>query len=261
MTVPCKSDQSKRGGDGDRLPEADRSRRENDNNTFPAEAHQHKQKGQPRRIGLFAFYWCRREESNPRPSHYECAALPTELHRLRARTITDRAPGFKCCAAFFELTCFGQITPLSQSRDTGLVASQVATRPSGNIADEINFSSYIYFLGLVHYTARQTGAEETSSNQNATPGVHPRQPRHSSSATAQCQHPNTLRYSRALPLAGPVFLAFAFIGHAALTKCAISLVAGERNLLSVPNFLARSTCAVASNCPNRHSLPSDTLRP
>ena len=40
-----------------------------------------KQKGQPRRIGLFACYWCRREESNPRPSHYECAALPTELCR------------------------------------------------------------------------------------------------------------------------------------------------------------------------------------
>ena len=92
-------------------------------------------------------------------------------------------------------------------------------------------------------------------------GSTPRQPRHSSSATAQCQHPNTLRYSRALPLAGPVFLAFAFIGHAALTKCPISLVAGERNLLSVPNFLARSACAVASNCPDRYSLPSDTLRP
>src|SRR4051794_10795931 len=28
--------------------------------------------------------WCRREESNSRPSHYECAALPTELRRLRA---------------------------------------------------------------------------------------------------------------------------------------------------------------------------------
>jgi hypothetical protein len=25
--------------------------------------------------------WCRQEESNPRPSHYECAALPTELCR------------------------------------------------------------------------------------------------------------------------------------------------------------------------------------
>ena len=25
--------------------------------------------------------WCRWKESNPRPSHYECAALPTELHR------------------------------------------------------------------------------------------------------------------------------------------------------------------------------------
>src|SRR3990167_7991275 len=25
--------------------------------------------------------WCRRPESNWRPSHYKCAALPTELHR------------------------------------------------------------------------------------------------------------------------------------------------------------------------------------
>src|SRR6266496_156311 len=29
-----------------------------------------------------SFCWCRWKESNPRPSHYECAALPTELHRL-----------------------------------------------------------------------------------------------------------------------------------------------------------------------------------
>ena len=32
-------------------------------------------------------YWCRQEESNPRPSHYECAALPTELCR---RNLTAR---------------------------------------------------------------------------------------------------------------------------------------------------------------------------
>jgi hypothetical protein len=37
--------------------------------------------------------WCRKEESNPRPSHYECAALPTELfrHDNEARII-DTAP-------------------------------------------------------------------------------------------------------------------------------------------------------------------------
>ncbi len=27
------------------------------------------------------FHWCRREESNPRPTDYESVALPTELHR------------------------------------------------------------------------------------------------------------------------------------------------------------------------------------
>ena len=29
-------------------------------------------------------FWCRWPESNWRPSHYECAALPTELHRRGA---------------------------------------------------------------------------------------------------------------------------------------------------------------------------------
>ena len=37
-------------------------------------------KGTPHRLPLLR-KWCRREESNPRPSHYKCAALPTELHR------------------------------------------------------------------------------------------------------------------------------------------------------------------------------------
>jgi hypothetical protein len=31
------------------------------------------------------FQWCRWPESNWRPSHYECAALPTELQRQRGR--------------------------------------------------------------------------------------------------------------------------------------------------------------------------------
>ena len=149
---------------------------------------------------------------------------------------------------------------IAESR-RGFGRTSSCDKTSGNIANEINFSSHIYFLGLVHYTARQSGAEETSSNQNATPGGHPRQPRHSSSAAAQCQHPNTLRYFRALPLAGPALLAFALIGHGALTKRAISLVAGDHTLLSVPNFLACSARAVASNHPNLFSLPSDTLRP
>jgi hypothetical protein len=34
--------------------------------------------------------WCRREESNPRPSHYECAALPSELRRRRVDQVTGR---------------------------------------------------------------------------------------------------------------------------------------------------------------------------
>ena len=29
-----------------------------------------------------AIIWCQRKESNPRPAHYECAALPTELRWL-----------------------------------------------------------------------------------------------------------------------------------------------------------------------------------
>ena len=34
--------------------------------------------------------WCREEESNLRPTHYECAALPTELSRHRAANFTVR---------------------------------------------------------------------------------------------------------------------------------------------------------------------------
>lgn len=40
-----------------------------------------KKKAQASRGRVCAWYWCRRRESNPRPSRYECAALPTELHR------------------------------------------------------------------------------------------------------------------------------------------------------------------------------------
>lgn len=32
--------------------------------------------------GLGGEGWCRKRDSNPRPTHYECAALPTELLRL-----------------------------------------------------------------------------------------------------------------------------------------------------------------------------------
>ena len=33
-------------------------------------------------VGLGAISrWCRWRDSNPRPTHYECVALPTELHR------------------------------------------------------------------------------------------------------------------------------------------------------------------------------------
>lgn len=34
--------------------------------------------------------WCREEESNLRPTHYECAALPTELFRQRIKDFTGR---------------------------------------------------------------------------------------------------------------------------------------------------------------------------
>lgn len=41
-----------------------------------------KKKRQSVRIGVFRI-WCRLKELNPRPSHYKCAALPTELSRLK----------------------------------------------------------------------------------------------------------------------------------------------------------------------------------
>src|SRR4051812_25758322 len=36
--------------------------------------------------------WCRREDLNPRPAHYECAALPTELLRREGAQYTHRRP-------------------------------------------------------------------------------------------------------------------------------------------------------------------------
>src|SRR5689334_6422878 len=39
--------------------------------------------------------WCRRRDLNPRPAHYECAALPTEL--LRPTKYVDL--GFQRCPA------------------------------------------------------------------------------------------------------------------------------------------------------------------
>lgn len=35
----------------------------------------------PTKAGAFHYNWCRKQESNLRPTHYECAALPTELFR------------------------------------------------------------------------------------------------------------------------------------------------------------------------------------
>ena len=34
---------------------------------------------------IYLVFWCRWAESNCRPSHYECAALPTELQRHQAK--------------------------------------------------------------------------------------------------------------------------------------------------------------------------------
>src|ERR1700682_5977335 len=45
--------------------------------------------------GLRMLFWCRWKESNPRPSHYECAALPTELHRHFLRVGNWRAASLK----------------------------------------------------------------------------------------------------------------------------------------------------------------------
>jgi hypothetical protein len=38
--------------------------------------------GVPGIVAAFFGCWCRKRDSNPRPPHYECGALPTELLRL-----------------------------------------------------------------------------------------------------------------------------------------------------------------------------------
>ena len=61
--------------------------------------------------GFCTIGWCRWPESNWRPSHYECAALPTELQRkrkqnryLRQNSLElDRTPDRKGCSVFIRL--------------------------------------------------------------------------------------------------------------------------------------------------------------
>ena len=48
-----------------------------------------KSPAKPRRTGFWE--WCRLRDSNTRPPHYECDALPTELRRLPERPRTRRA--------------------------------------------------------------------------------------------------------------------------------------------------------------------------
>jgi hypothetical protein len=36
-------------------------------------------------ITLYGETWCRRKDLNPRPTHYECVALPSELHRHKTK--------------------------------------------------------------------------------------------------------------------------------------------------------------------------------
>src|SRR5512140_1420057 len=43
------------------------------------------EKRQSEETAFFLYCWCRWPESNWRPSHYECAALPTELQRRSHR--------------------------------------------------------------------------------------------------------------------------------------------------------------------------------
>ena len=98
--------------------------------------------GQPRRISLSACIdWCRQEESNPRPSHYECAALPTELCRLRARIIQQHS-----------------------GRSNHRSAQSPAPQPNTK-----NFCAHLQFVWRVDYTSRQFRAKETGPNQNAAP--------------------------------------------------------------------------------------------
>ena len=133
---------------------------------------------------------------------------------------------------------------------------------SNKITNEINFSNHIYFLGLVHYTARQSGAEETSSNQNATPGACPRQPRLTSPAAVQCHQANTLR--RVSRHVSPWQALTSLHSHSLArlrSKRAIDLLAGNGSFLSVSNLLTRRTAAVPRSRAQAFALPPNTPRP
>ena len=69
-------------------------------NPMSRQSHEHRGWRPSGKSAAPAIVWCRWKESNPRPSHYECAALPTELHRHEARDYSslrafDQCPGFR----------------------------------------------------------------------------------------------------------------------------------------------------------------------
>ena len=112
--------------------------------------------------------------------------------------------------------------------------------------NQINFFRNIYFLGRVHYTSRKLGAEETSSNQNATPGACPRQPRQPSEAVVQSPQPNTPGHPSRLPMAGPNFPPLAAIDLASFADGAASSVAGGTTAPSFPTLLTTSSFGTTS---------------
>src|SRR5437764_13113471 len=83
-------------------------------------------------------FWCRRRDSNPRPPHYECGALPAELQRRRARLRAKRV-GLRnlwidrlAFADFHQVTASIITKPFSSTRRTPIRYANESLRQWGS---------------------------------------------------------------------------------------------------------------------------------
>ncbi len=70
--------------------------------------------------------WCRRRDSNPRPTHYECAALPTELLRLPGASLPQMTPVCKPHAAANHNPCASHTLHKPRAAPDGRIATSWA---------------------------------------------------------------------------------------------------------------------------------------
>ena len=108
-------------------------------------------------------YWCRREESNLRPTDYESVALPTELHR-QCRTKTVRLVGANPNDNIHTVQN-GPCRGIGHRGDGHLSGRNIGERPAGDIVNVmvgLGVGIVKHLVGIDQYFAHQPGGRQTS---------------------------------------------------------------------------------------------------